>query len=189
MRRRYALLGMSAVLALGLAVPALGGPSNPIASSAGSAKKVAKKALRKANAAQNSADQAQNSANQAQNSANGANTAATNAQTTADAATTAAATAQAAADAAQTTANGKLGPASTSFGESLGPNSNTPKTVQANCPAGKLLSGGYFISGTNTNQESATQNFPYGSLWQVEVEEATANAGNWSVSAVAQCAS
>lgn len=188
MRRRYVVLGMSAVLALCLAVPALGGPSNPIASSAGSAKSLAKKALNKANAAQNSANQAQNTASQAQSTANGADTAAKNAQTTADAATTAAAAAQTAAEAAQTTADGKISGGSTSFGDISGDNSNSPKTVTGTCPNGKLLSGGYFTAGI-TNDITYTQNFPYGNIWQVEAEEIAANAGTWQIQAVVQCGS
>ena len=39
MSKRYTVLGLSVVLALALAVPALGGPTNPIASISASAKK------------------------------------------------------------------------------------------------------------------------------------------------------
>ena len=45
MRKRYTVLGLSAFLAIALAVPALGGPSNPIAHTASALKK-AKKGIR-----------------------------------------------------------------------------------------------------------------------------------------------
>ena len=52
MKRRYVLLGLASILAIALAVPAMGGPSNPLATTAASAKKTAKKALKKAKKAQ-----------------------------------------------------------------------------------------------------------------------------------------
>jgi len=55
MKKRYTVLGLSLVLALALAVPALGGPSNPIASVSASVKSIANKALKKAKAAQTAA--------------------------------------------------------------------------------------------------------------------------------------
>jgi hypothetical protein len=66
MKRRHLLFGAAAVLALALAVPALGGPSNPIAEKALSLTKVnkkAKNALNTANAAQSSATSALGVAN------------------------------------------------------------------------------------------------------------------------------
>ena len=54
MKRRYALIALGAVLAMSLAVPALGGPSNPIAEKALSLTKVNKKA-KKAQATANNA--------------------------------------------------------------------------------------------------------------------------------------
>jgi hypothetical protein len=74
MRRRYTVLGLTGVLAVALAVPAFGGPSNPIASSAASAKQLASKALKKANAANSAAQAAQTTANQALAAANAAQT-------------------------------------------------------------------------------------------------------------------
>ena len=67
MKRHHALLGLSAVLALALAVPALGGPSNPIAEKALSLSKVNKTAKR----AQNTANSAQSTAGNALGIANG----------------------------------------------------------------------------------------------------------------------
>jgi hypothetical protein len=55
MQRRFVVLGIASVLALALAVPALGGPSNPIADGAATAKKTANKALKKSKKASKSA--------------------------------------------------------------------------------------------------------------------------------------
>jgi hypothetical protein len=66
MKRRHLLFGAAAVLALALTVPALGGPSNPIAREALSLTKVnkkAKNALSTANAAQATASNALGVAN------------------------------------------------------------------------------------------------------------------------------
>ncbi|HET7509963.1 MAG TPA: hypothetical protein VFJ65_06915, partial [Solirubrobacterales bacterium] len=68
MSKRYAVLGLSIFLALALAVPALGGPANPVANISASAKSIANKALKKAKAAQQTANAA-NSAAAAANSA------------------------------------------------------------------------------------------------------------------------
>ena len=65
MKERYFVLGLAIVLALALAIPALGGSSNPSATKAASAKKTANKALKKAKAANKAANQAQGTANQA----------------------------------------------------------------------------------------------------------------------------
>jgi hypothetical protein len=46
--KRYLVLGLGAVLALAVAVPAFGGSSDPSATTSASAKKTAKKALKKA---------------------------------------------------------------------------------------------------------------------------------------------
>jgi hypothetical protein len=79
MKRRHALLGVGTVLALALTVPALGGPSNPIAESAVSLTKIKKKA----NLALTTANNAQSAASNAQTGANNALGAATNALATA----------------------------------------------------------------------------------------------------------
>ena len=67
MKKRYLVLGLAVVLALGVSVPALGGPS---ATTSKSAKKTANKALDKAKDAQQTASGAQSSADAAQNTAN-----------------------------------------------------------------------------------------------------------------------
>ena len=58
MKIRYVVLAMSLVLAVAFSVPALGGPSNPVANLAakdGKARKAAKKAKKKANKANKAA--------------------------------------------------------------------------------------------------------------------------------------
>ncbi|MBA2546235.1 MAG: hypothetical protein H0V15_05070, partial [Solirubrobacterales bacterium] len=57
------------MLAIALAVPALGGTSNPIATGAASVKQIARKALRKANQAQSTANTALATANTANTTA------------------------------------------------------------------------------------------------------------------------
>ena len=72
MNSRYLVLALSALLAVALAVPALGGSAGPTATVAASAKKQAKKALKKAKTALQAADAAQGSADAAQGSADAA---------------------------------------------------------------------------------------------------------------------
>ena len=74
MSKRYAILGLSVFFALALAVPALGGPTNPIASTSASVKQTANKALKKAKAAQSTANSALTTANNAQGEATSAGT-------------------------------------------------------------------------------------------------------------------
>jgi type IV secretory pathway VirB10-like protein len=118
LKRRYVVLSLSLVLALALAVPALGGPSNPIASTSASVKQIATKALKKAKAAQTTANTALATATSAQGAASAAQSdvgkvqkEVKTAQSTADAAKSAAATAQSAAATAQTTADAAKGAA------------------------------------------------------------------------------
>ena len=106
MKKRYAVLGLSVVLALALAVPALGGPTNPIASISKSTKAIAKKALKKANKAQKTANNALNAANSASSTANSASSTANSASSAASKAQKAAEGAQSTADGAQNSANG-----------------------------------------------------------------------------------
>jgi membrane protein involved in colicin uptake len=209
MKSRYAVLFLSLVLALALAVPALGGPTNPIASISASVKSTANKALKKAkkaqttansalstaNSAQSEAKSAQTTANSAntaaknaQNTANGASTAAKNAQTTADAAKTAAAAAKAAADAAQATANSKFGSTFSEFGETDGPNTTSGLSLVL-CPTGsQVTGGGYETSGTGSNEVVATFNSSYGDAWLAALSRIPGQADTWSVRAVVVCA-
>jgi hypothetical protein len=178
-KNRYFLLGITGVLALSLAVPAFGGPSNPIASSAASAKTLAKRALNAANAAQNTA-------NTALSTANSAKTDAKNAQTTANEAKTAAAD-------AKTIAESKLGTPTTQNGDVSASNATDSKQIISACPAGspKLLSGGYIFTGADADIANLTAivNSPYGNSWITTVAEGDAVAGNWGVTGLIQCAS
>lgn len=97
MRKRYLVIGLTAVLVLAVAMPALGGP-NPVATISAGAKNIAKRALKKSRKAQKKANSAQTSADAAETTAAQAQGAANQAQGTASAA-------QGAADAAQSAAN------------------------------------------------------------------------------------
>jgi hypothetical protein len=184
MNRRYIVLGLSAVLALSLAVPALGGPSSPIASISGSAKKVAKKALNAANAAQGTA-------NQALTTANSANTLANTANTNAKAAQTAATAAQASADAANANANTRFNDTSTFNGTPSANNGTSPKESVADCGTGtSVTGGGYDIGGTDNADEAVVSESTYGDEWVVDAQEIDGTTpGNWSLTARAICAS
>jgi hypothetical protein len=70
MRKRYLVLAFSVLLALAVAVPALGEPSDPTATTSVSAKKLAKKALKKAKKANKRSKRALNTANEALDVAN-----------------------------------------------------------------------------------------------------------------------
>jgi hypothetical protein len=181
-KNRYFLLGITGVLAISMAVPAFGGPSNPIASSAKKGKNLAKRALNAANAAQDTANKAQTTANTALTTANTAKTTADKAQTDATAAKTAAA-------AAQATANSKLGQPTTLTGDVSASNATDSKQIISTCPATQpnLLSGGYIMTGTATNDLTATTNTPYGSSWITTVEEGDAVATAWGVTGLIQC--
>lgn len=211
MKSRYLVLGLSLVLALALAVPALGGPTNPIASISASAQQTANKALKKAKAAQKTANAAQSTANAAQGTANDAQTAANaaqktantvqtavkTAQTTANEAKTAAAGAQntaneakSAASAAQSTANGKLGNTETTFGEGSGSSTSDSKAVFAFCPTGQQITGGGFeTSGTGSTSVTPTFLSSYGDAWVAVVERINGQASTaWGIRAIAVCA-
>jgi hypothetical protein len=182
---------MSAVLALSLAVPALGGPDNPVATASKGAKKLAKQALNAANKAQQTADTAQQTANQAQQTATGAQSTATNALNQAQAANTAAQAANTAAQNAQATADSKVD----GLEQIIGPGSGTSSTNKgdtAACSSGKeVTGGGYFTSGAGDNDITATFNgFFYNTGWIVNMEEiGGGTADTWQVTAEAVCAS
>jgi hypothetical protein len=211
MKSRYVVLFLSLVLALALAVPALGGPTNPVASISATVKQTANKALKKAKTAQSTANTAQGAANNAQNtadtaqkaataaqaSAKTAQTTATGAQTTASAASTAAKNAQtaanaakAAADAAQSTANGKFGNTTTVFGTNAGNTNTTSKSEIVNCAGGQQITGGGFeVTGTGSNDVVPTFNSSYGDAWLVLLERVTgAPANTWGIRVTAICA-
>jgi len=210
MKKRYMVFGVSVLLALSLAVPAFGGPTNPVASISASAKATANKALKKAKAAQKTANAAQSAANaaqstatsansaasKAQTTANTANTAAGKAQTTADAAKTAAAAAQTTADsaktaaaAAQATADGKMSDARFVQGTAVsGTGGNA--TAAANCVTGENPTGGGFvINGSQNNQVTVNLNSQYLNSWIVTAEDINGQVGeSWELAAVAICA-
>lgn len=205
MKKRYTVLGLSLVLALALAVPALGGPSNPIASVSASVKSVANKALKKAKAAQTAATSAQNTANSAstaasaaqkdataaqkdataaQKTANTAQGTATTALTTATAAKTAATAAQGTANTALATANGKMSGEVNVEGEE----GNTLSI--AACTAGKVpTGGGFIITGANNNAATVTESTQYFNGWLVIADQIEGTAGaSWGTVATVNCA-
>lgn len=212
MKKRYTVLGLSIVLALALSVPALGGPSNPIASVSASAKSIANKALKKAKAAQATAESAQSTANSASSAANSAdkdataaqktaNTAqgtATTALTTANAAKTAAATAQTAANTAKSTADTAKSTADSALSAANGKMSGEVQVEGeagttfgiAGCPSGKVpTGGGFIITGANNNSATVTESTQYGTAWIVFAEQINGVAGtSWGTVATVNCA-
>ncbi len=194
MKNRYLVLGLAAFLAVALAVPALGGPSNPIADGAASAKKTAKKALKKAKKANQNAKAAQSSADSAQATADGAASAAATAQTTADGAQTSADAAQTSADAAQTsadaaqaTADGKYGSVTNVEGTTSPTNNADKAVVFANCPSGRTAAGGgYIVNGAGRENARVTFNTGYGTSWGVIAGDQGAG-GTWEVTPSARC--
>lgn len=201
MKRRYVVLSLAVVLAVALAVPAFGGPTN-IVSALTNVKKTANKALKKAKAASAAAASAQSTANGAQSDATAAAKAAKSAQTTAtdgltaakaaqataNSALSAANTAKAAADAAQATANTKFGHTFSEFSPTEGPNT-TSGLATSTCPAGSALTGGgYEASGAGANEVVPIFSGPYGTAWLTDLERIPAGTETWSVRAIAQCA-
>jgi uncharacterized phage infection (PIP) family protein YhgE len=152
MKNRYFVFGLSIVLALALAVPALGGPTNPVASLSASAKSIANKALKKAKKAQKTAEAAQSSANNAQSTADSANSAASKAQTTANGASAAAAKAQSTADGANTAA-GKAQSTADSANTAAGKAQIAADKAQTTANEAKSLAEGSF---SETDFESGT---------------------------------
>jgi len=209
MKNRYLVFGLSIVLALALAVPALGGPTNPVASLSASVKSIANKALKKAKTAQKKAEAAQSAANNAQSTANSANsaadkaqttansanTAAKNAQTAATSAGTAAKNAQTAADKAQATADEAktlAGQAFTTTDFEDGDNvagSGESALAAAGCPAGfEPTGGGFVLLGSDSNKVRVDLNSQYLNGWIVSAENIAGHAGeNWELSAAVTC--
>jgi cytoskeletal protein RodZ len=191
MRNRYLVLGLAAFIALALAVPALGGPSNPIASSSANALKIAKKAKRKAAAAQSTADSALSAANKAQTTANGANTAAGAAQTTADAAQAAAAAAQTAADAANANANTRFNHITHVAGTASPSNNSDKALVVANCPGDDPATGGGWVTVGGGGERDAQIEYSstfYADQWVIVANDIGTDGGNWSITPQVFCA-
>jgi multidrug efflux pump subunit AcrA (membrane-fusion protein) len=202
MRNRYLVLGLSAFLALALAVPAMGGPGNPVSSGATALKDTASKALKKAraanskakaaqasaDAAQNTADKAVSDAKAAQTTANGAQTSANNAKTAADAAKAAADAAQASANTAQATADSKFGSVSNVEGAASPSDNSNKSLVLAGCPTGTALAGGgYIVSGAGGVDAVPQLNSAYLQAWAVTALDQGTNGSNWSITASARC--
>lgn len=189
MKNRFLILGLASFLAVALAVPALGGPSNPIADGAASAKKTAKKALKTAKQAKTAAADAQSSADAAQSSADNAKSVADNAQATADTANTAAADAAAAAAAAQATADAKFGNINNVQGTASPSDNNNKATVFATCTGDQQATGGGFIIlGAGGTDSHVTFNSAYGDSWGTGAVDGGANGSNWSITPTARCA-
>ncbi len=196
MKRRYAILGMASLLAVALAVPALGGPSNPVAEGAASAKKIAKKAKKKAKqankaakAAQASANSAQSSANSAQSTANGAQTAAEGAQASADAAQATADGAQSAANSAQSTADAAYSDVDFNSGTTSPTDSSPTRLASAACDSGyEVTGGGYTIGGAGNDAITTAINQQYGSGWLVLAQEIPGGtASTWNLTVSVNC--
>jgi hypothetical protein len=195
MKSRYTILFLSLILALALAVPALGGPTNPVASISASVKSIAQKALKKAKAAQKTANSALATANSAEAAAKKAQTtgdsaqaAAKKAQTTADSAQATANAAKAAADAAQATANSKFGDTFTEFGGGSGTKTTSGFNI-ANCPAGsQVTGGGYSVGGNGANEVVPIFTAAYGDAWLASLERIPGGTESWSVQAIVTCA-
>jgi Alanine-zipper, major outer membrane lipoprotein len=198
MKKRYLIFGLSIVLALALAVPALGGPSNPVANISASAKSIANKALKKAKAAQTAANDAQNAANAAQSAANNAQKDANSAQKTANTAqstaTTALSTANTAkstADSAKTTATNAQNTANSKmFGEEHVEGSPGTTLAIAACPGGKVpTGGGFIITGADNDAATVTESTQYGTGWLVIADQIEGTSGStWGTVATVNCA-
>ena len=205
MSKRYAVLGLSVFLALALAVPALGGPMNPVASISASAKGIANKALKKAKAAQQTANAASaaanaasatansalNEAKKAQGTAGSAQTAANNAQGTANTAKSIAEAAKTAAENAEANANSRIKEAFEEFGTATEENTSTPKLTSVSCPTGtELLGGGFSVGGENT-KVTVTQSEEtfYGGGWFVDASAISGTTPTWNLAAIAMCGS
>jgi multidrug efflux pump subunit AcrA (membrane-fusion protein) len=210
MSKRYAVLGLSLVLALALAVPALGGPSNPVASMSASVKKIANKALKTAKAAQNTANTALSTANGAQSeaksaaadakkaetSANSAKATADTAKKTADEAKTSAASASAsaaaaaaAAAAAEANANTRVKDSHEVIGTASASDAVTSKSSSADCASAEpVLGGGFFVGGEANNVTVTSSDAQiYGHGWFAAGQAIGAGTPTWSITAVAMC--
>jgi trimeric autotransporter adhesin len=185
MKARYTVLGLSVFLALALAVPALGGPSNPIAHSASALSK-AKKAIRLANSAQSTANTALSTANTANSTANSAKSAAAAAQS-------AAAAAQTSANNANANANNRVADSVSRFGAGSGTGTGA-LSDSVTCNTGEVtLGGGFFASATpagDVNKVTVTTSDPlifYNDGWFAAGQPISGFNPNWAIGAVVEC--
>jgi hypothetical protein len=209
MKKRYVVLGLSVVLALALAVPAFGGPTNPVSSGLASVKKTANKALKNANAAKKTAKSALTAAESAtagvkgvesdvakqtteikklQTSVTAAQTTANTAQATATAGKTIAEQAKAAAAAAEANANTRLKGSTELFATpSVSSEANKFSTVE--CAEGQpTLGGGYELGGAaNKVVVTTSEKALYGEGWFVGGQLINGETGNWTIRAIAMC--
>jgi hypothetical protein len=217
MSKRYAVLGLSVFLALALAVPALGGPTNPVASTSASVKSIANKALKKAKAAQNTANAASAAASSASNTANSAlseakkadnnassasteakkaltsagaaQTSANNAQDTANSAKGIAEAAKSAAESAEANANSRIKDSVQRFGTFTTEDTTSPKFASVSCETGQPVLGGGFSVGGEANKVTVSQSEEqlYGGGWFVDASAISGTTPTWDIAAVAIC--
>jgi multidrug efflux pump subunit AcrA (membrane-fusion protein) len=196
MSKRYLIFGLSVVLALALAVPAFGGPSNPIAGASASVKSIANKALKKAKAAQNTANGASATANAAlgeaktaRDEAKKAQTAANAAQSTANTAKSTADAAKAAAEQAEANANTRIKASTQVVGEPSLENTTASKFASASCGSGQPVLGGGFSVGGENNKVTVSQSEEqlYGGGWFVAAQSISGQTPTWSITAIAIC--
>lgn len=217
MSKRYAILGLSVVFALALAVPALGGPSNPIASTSASVKKTANKALKTAKNAQKTANSAASAASAAQNTANGASsdaakalaeakkgvtnaataqgtantakTTADGAKTAASEAKTAAAAASAAAAAAEANANTRIKGSVQLASAPTAENNTAHKFNSVSCEPGQVITGGGYSVGGEANKVTVNigEEQLYGGGWFVSGDTINGQTATWALTAFAVC--
>jgi hypothetical protein len=210
MSKRYAVLGLSVVFALALAVPALGGPSNPIASTSATVKQTANKALKTAKNAQKTANSALSAANSAQGDASTAKsdagkalteakkgvTGAAAAQSTANGALAAANGAKAAADAAKAAADAAEANANTRIKATVqvgsAPTAETTTAHKFNsvsCEAGQVVTGGGYSIGGEANKVTIgiSEEQLYGGGWFVSGDTINGQTANWALTAFAVC--
>jgi hypothetical protein len=187
MKRRYAVLGLSVFLALALAVPALGGPTNPVASISASAKSIANKALKKAKQAQSTANTANSTANTALTEAKKGVSAAAAAQTTANTANTTANAAKKAAEEANANAESRIQSA-VERSDSTESNTETTKSESALCEENETaLGGGFFVGGaSNSVTVVSNEHTLYGSGWFVSAR-AISGTPSWSLTTYVMC--
>jgi hypothetical protein len=199
MKKRYAVLGLSVVLALALAVPAFGGPTNPLATASSSIKGTANKALKTAKAAANSASSAASGASsdaakaltEAKNgvtAAGKAQTSANTAQATANSAKGIAEEAKSAAAAAEANANTRIKSSTEVAGESSAEDTTATKFASAICGSGTvILGGGYSVGGTAQSVTvSESGEALYGGGWFVAAHTITGTP-TWKITALAMC--
>jgi cytoskeletal protein RodZ len=202
MRKRYVVLGLSAVLALALAVPAFGGPTNPLSKGVASVKKTATKALKTAKAAQQTANSALSAAESAQNgvtkdgteikklqtSVTAAQTSANGAQASANSAKSIAEAAKTAAAAAEANANTRIKGSVQLVGE-VSLSSEADKFASKECEAGQpTLGGGYVVGGSNEKVTVfLSEKNIYNDGWFVGGQLINGQTGNFTIQAFAIC--